>query len=93
MYTILPFAFQFGMKITIEDYDGKELMTKTYTKIHKARLPQVKEEYSNAGKRVSYYEAFNIQLKNLCQEIINDAIFKKSVAVQVASNEERNSMP
>lgn len=77
----IPCTFQFDMMITIENYEGKMIITKEYAKIYKSRLPHLKEAMDDFGYGSGYYVTLDIELRNLCEEIINDEEFKRAVTV------------
>ena len=69
-----------SLEITIENFGGKELMKKKYIRVYKARFPHRGKVSTMSGDEL-YAECLDIELRIICQEIINDEEFKKAIVV------------
>jgi len=79
-FPIARSAFETGLEITIENFGGKELMKKKYIRVYKARFPHRGKVSTMSGDEL-YAECLDIELRIICQEIINDEEFKKAIVV------------
>ena len=75
--------FKIGVGITIEDVDGKELITKKYLK--KFKLPRSKTISRGLSNPPDGYPpiTFDIELRSLFQQIVDDDEFKGAISAEL----------
>lgn len=78
-YPITRLAYYTGLEITVDNCDEKELMNKKYTRAYKIRVPPLGKVSSIAFEK-AHGEILDIELREICKEILNDEEFKKVIA-------------